>query len=234
MSDVNYTSLHEIRREAGLYKQTSDTRVAGEVDGTNRTFYTNQVPIIDRNNDDVVTTADVSAFAGDIPVIVQAVDAPTGAVTLANAPEAGKEIMLAYEFSNIEDAEIEKRRRSAQTWLNGRVKGVYNLATVTVDNFPAIWEDVVRLYAGGLLQITDWGTNADTDGSSKDGYKKLAQAKEMLNDWISDLEGGSDGSDPNQIARTASFASDGNIVPRAKGGRFPGCDPEREFWNKRC
>lgn len=235
MSDVNYTSLHEIRREAGLIKQTTDTRVAGVIDGTNRTFYTNNTPIIDRNNDDEVTTADVTAFVDDIPVIVQAVDRNSGAVTLANPPAStAKEVFLAYEFSGVDDEEITKRRKTAQNWLNGKVAGVYNTNTITAENFPAIWEDIVRLYAGGLLQISDYGANADTDGSSKDGYKKLAQAKSMLEDWIGDLSGGNDGNDPNALSRTGSFASDGDFVGRQKGGRFPGCDPEREFWNKRC
>lgn len=234
MSTVNYTSLHEIRREAGLIKQTTDTRVAGEVDGTNRTFYTNNTPIIDRNNDDEVTTADVTAFVDDIPVIVQAVDRNSGAVTLANAPATDQTVLLAYEFSGVDDEEITKRRHTAQNWLNSKVSSVYNTATITPENFPAIWEDIVRLYAGGLLQISDYGANADTDGSSKDGYKKLAQAKAMLEDWISDLSGGSDGTDPNALSRTASFASDGDHVGRRKGGLYPGCDPERMFWNKRC
>lgn len=234
MSTVNYTSLHEIRREAGLIKQTTDTRVAGAIDGTNRTFYTNNTPIIDRNNDDEVTTADVTAFVDDIPVIVQAVDRNSGAVTLANAPAAeAKEVFLAYEFSGVDDEEIVKRRHTAQNWLNGKVASVYNTQTVTPENFPAIWEDIVRLYAGGLLQISDYGANADTDGSSKDGYKKLAQAKSMLEDWISDLSGGNDGNDPNALSRSASFASDGDFVNRQRGGFRGETTRESEFWNKR-
>lgn len=232
MSDVNYTSLHEIRQEAGIIKKLTDTRVAGVVDGSNRTFYTNNSPIIDRNGDDEVTTADVTAFVNDIPVIVQAVDPATGAVTLASAPAIGTKVLIAYEFSALDDAEVAKRRKTAQDWLNGRVASVYNLAVVTITNYPPVWADVIRLYAGGLLQVSDYGANADTDGSSKDGYKKIGLAEKMLGDWISTIGGGTDGSDPNAKTRTGSFSSDGDFVGRRRGGIYQGHDREREFWNK--
>ena len=234
MSTINYTSLHEIRREAGLVRQTTDTRVAGEVDGANRSFYTNQTPIIDRNNDDVVTTADVSAFVDDVPAIVQAVDAETGAVVLVTPPEVGKEVALAYEFSAASDSEVAKRRSNAINWLHRREKAYYNLAAIDSANFPDAWEDAVRLRAAGFLQISDWGTNIDTDGTSKDGYEKIKLAGRIIDEWIAD-QNGTDPDDPNAVgASNASFASDGDFVGRRKGGGFPGCDPERMFHNKRC
>lgn len=231
MSTINYTSLHEIRREAGLVRQTTDTRVAGVADGANREFYVNQTPIIDRNNDDVVTTADVTAFVDDQPVVVSSVDAESGTVVLANPPADGADVSIAYEFSAASDSEVAKRRDNAQSWLHRRVKSRYNLNLVTLENFPDAWEDAVRLRAAGFLQISDWGTNIDTDGSSKDGYEKIKLATQIIDEWLKSDEG-TDPNDPNAIgANSAAFASDGDFVGRRKVG-FPGIDPEREFFNK--
>ena len=232
MAQINFTSLHEIRREAGLIQQTTDTRVAGAVDGVNQSFVVNQLPIIDRNNDDEVTQADVMAFVDDLPVIVQQVEPATGVVVLASAPETGSRVSIAYEFSAAHDTEIIKRRSSAQSWLRRMVKAYYNLSLVTADNFPDAWEDAVRLRAAGMLQISDWGTNQDTDGSSKDGYKKIELATQLINEWIEN-QTGSDPEDPNAKNTSSSFTSDGDMVGRKQFGNFSGRDRERFFWNKR-
>lgn len=232
MSAKNFTSLHDIRREAGLLRQTTDKHVIGEVDGANRVFYASQAPIVDRDGDDEVTKADVTAYVDDDAVAVESVDAATGAVVLVKAPKPNARVILAYEFSAIEQAEIERRRKSAENWLKRKVSRVYNWATLDMANFPDVWEDAVRLYAAALLQISDWGTNVDVDGSSKDGYMKLKTAKEMLDEWVEDVAN-LDPTDPNIVAATSgAFASDGDLVGRIKGSRAP-LGPEAEFFNKR-
>ena len=232
MSAKNFTSLHDIRREAGLLRQTTDKHVIGEVDGANRVFYASQAPIVDRDGDDEVTKADVTAYVDDDAVAVESVDAATGAVVLVKAPKPNSRVILAYEFSAIEQAEIERRRQSAEDWLKRKVSRVYNWAALDMANFPDVWEDAVRLYAAALLQISDWGTNVDVDGSSKDGYMKLKTAKQMLDEWVEDAAN-LDPTDPNIAAATSgAFVSDGDLVGRIKGNRAP-LSPEVEFFNKR-
>lgn len=232
MSAKNFTSLHDIRREAGLLRQTTDKHVIGEVDGANRVFYASQAPIVDRDGDDEVTKADVTAYVDDDAVAIESVDAATGAVVLAAAPKPNARVILAYEFSAIEQSEIERRRQSAEDWLKRKVSRVYNWAALDMANFPDVWEDAVRLYAAALLQISDWGTNVDVDGSSKDGYMKLKTAKQMLDEWVEDAAN-LDPTDPNIAAATSgAFASDGDLVGRIKGNRAP-LNPEVGFFNKR-
>ena len=147
-------------------------------------------------------------------------------------PVPSSRVILAYEFSAIEQAEIERRRKSAENWLKRKVSRVYNWATLDMANFPDVWEDAVRLYAAALLQISDWGTNVDVDGSSKDGYMKLKTAKQMIDEWVEDAAN-LDPTDPNIAAATSgAFASDGDLVGRIKGNRAP-LSPEVEFFNKR-
>lgn len=232
MSAKNFTSLHDIRREAGLLRQTTDKHVIGEVDGANRVFYASQAPIVDRDGDDEVTKADVTAYVDDDAVAVESVDAATGAVVLVKAPKPNSRVILAYEFSAIEQAEIERRRQSAEDWLKRKVSRVYNWAALDMANFPDVWEDAVRLYAAALLQISDWGTNVDVDGSSKDGYMKLKTAKNMIDEWVEDAAN-LDPTDPNiAAASSGAFVSDGDLVGRIKGNRAP-LSPEVEFFNKR-
>ena len=130
MSAKNFTSLHDIRREAGLLRQTTDKHVIGEVDGANRVFYASQAPIVDRDGDDEVTKADVTAYVDDDAVAVESVDAATGAVVLVNAPKPNARVILAYEFSAIEQAEIERRRKSAENWLKRKVSRVLQLGDI--------------------------------------------------------------------------------------------------------
>jgi hypothetical protein len=83
------------------------------------------------------------------------------------------------------------------------------------------------------LQISDYGANVDTDGSSKDGYKKLAQARTMLDDWVSDQTGGG-GDDPNSISTAPGKASDGNLYHRHKFDSQGDINTsESEWWNHR-
>lgn len=236
MATVHFASLYEIRKEAGLDLKLSDDRVSGEVDGNNRSFFTSRIPLVDRNGDDNITPADVLAFVDGVNVPVDSVVPATGEVVLTTAPAAGKTVMLDYVTGEVPDSDIDKRRTSAEDWLRRKVQNVYDLVALDAMQTPAypnLWTDAVRLYAAALLQISDYGANVDTDGSSKDGYKKLGEAKKMLEDWIGDQAGGA--SDPNSKTTGAvASRSDGNIMHRHKFGK--GGDlhtSESEWWNHR-
>ena len=234
MPTIHFATIYEIRKEAGLDLKLSDDRVSGVVNGTNKDFYTTRIPIVDRDNDDIVTIADVLAYVNGVNVAVTAVDSTTGKVTLAVAPANGTSVMLDYVTSEIPDAYIIKRRDSAEKWLRRKVRNVYDLENMDTGSvYPVEWSDATRLYAGGLLQISDYGANVDTDGSSKDGYKKLAQARTMLDDWISDQTSGG-GDDPNAKSAGVGKASDGNLYHRHKFDSQGDINTsESEWWNHR-
>lgn len=236
MSAVNYITLKDIRVEAGMQNREHDQTVSGDVDGVNTDFYTNQTPLVDRGGDDLVTIADVTAFVDGSAVTISAIDTTTGLVRLTAAPALGTEVTLDYIWSPVDDDLMNDLRDEAQAWLNKRVKAYIDLTTVTAENYPPEWRTICRLWAGAMIIIRDYGSGTDTDGSSKDGYKKLGAAKSLLAEWIAEQSGSSDPTDEALTPQTANVVSDGNIFPRVTGmdAGLGGCDPELEFHNKRC
>lgn len=236
MSAVDYITLKDIRVEAGMQNREHDQTVSGDVDGVNTDFYTNQTPLVDRGGDDLITVADVTAFVDGSAVPVSVIDPITGLVRLQTAPNEGEGVTLDYVWSPIDDDLLTDLRVEGQAWLNKRVKAYIDMSTVTADNFPAEWRTIVRLWCGAMIIIRDYGSGTDTDGSSKDGYKKLQAAKDLLAEWISEQSGSTDPDDHSKTPQASNVVSDGNIFPRSTdlANDFNGCDPELQFHNKRC
>lgn len=235
MSAVNYITLKDIRVEAGMQNREHDQEVSGDVDGVNTDFYTNQTPLVDRGGDDLVTVADVTAFVDGSAATITAIDATTGLVRLQTAPNEPSAVTLDYVWSPVDDDLLNDLRDEACSWVNRRVKKYIDLTTITANNFPPEWRTAARLWAGAMIIIRDYGSGSDTDGSSKDGYKKLGAAKQVLQDWIDDYSG-TNGEDDAVAPTGPTVVSDGNIFPRSTDlqNDFGGCDPELQFHNKRC
>lgn len=235
MSAVNYITLKDIRVEAGMQNREHDQEVSGDVDGVNTDFYTNQTPLVDRGGDDLITVSDVTAFVDGSAVPISVIEPLTGLVRLQSAPDEGQSVTIDYVWSPVDDELMTDLRIEAISWVNRRVKKYIDLTTITADNFPPEWRTAARLWAGAMIIIRDYGSGTDTDGSSKDGYKKLGAAKSVLQDWIDDYSGTNNEEDA--VAPTGpTVVSDGNIFPRSTdlSNDFGGCDPELQFHNKRC
>lgn len=213
MSAPQAATLLAIRREAGLHHQKIKEVPGGVRDGANQVFTTQRVYLVDRNADDTFTLADVVAYVDDLPVAISAVDGSSGAVTLTVAPASGTAVKLTYAYSVLSDVEATQYRKEATDWLRTAIRSqvppaVYD--AYTADTYPSIFSTIVRLYCAGLLLIRDYGSSADTDLTSKDGYKKLQLAKSMLNDWLMETADDSETATPV----TGSMKTDGNLFPR--------------------
>ena len=57
-----YASLQAIREGVGLQSRVENGELSGDADGTNKAFVTERRPVVDRNNDDVVGTEDVTVY----------------------------------------------------------------------------------------------------------------------------------------------------------------------------
>lgn len=235
MSAVNYITLKDIRVEAGMQNREHDQAVSGDVDGVNTDFYTNDTPLVDRGGDDLVTVSDVTAFVDGSAVPVSVIDATSGLIRLQTAPNEGQAVTVDYVWSPVDDQLMTDLREEAISWVNRRVKKYIDLTTITAENFPPEWRTAARLWAGAMIIIRDYGSGTDTDGSSKDGYKKLGAAKSALQDWIDDYSG-TNGEEDAVAPTGPTVVTDGNIFPRSTdlANDFDGCDPELQFHNKRC
>ena len=227
MATINYTTLQDIREEAGLQKRVNGESPAGVIDGANKDFYVKQKYIVDRDySDDGPQPGDVTAYVNDIAVEVSAIDATTGKISLTDAPAGGTKVKIDYQFSVLSDEGATKRRTEANGWINRRVKNVVNLADLS-DDAIADFGMIARLYSAALLLIRDYGSSADTDLSSKDGYKKLQTARELLSEYVGDMANDNDAPEPESV----SSRSDGNIFARNTDLSADGPSRDDEFFN---
>ena len=80
---------------------------------------------------------------------------------------------------------------------------------------------ITRLWAAGLLLARDYGYNTDVELSSKDGYKKIEEAKSLLEDFYK--EGGACGS--NSEGQQETSGGSGAVIAGSDGDMFvkPSC-----------
>lgn len=234
----HYATRQAIRKESGRQHRISAERPSGVVDGVNTDFYTARKYLVDRNDDDVLNASDVVAYVDGSAVPVSGVNQDTGLIQLTTAPGAGKVITADYQFSELSDSDIDEVRAEAEDWLTRRVKGYVDVTQfvshlpitdpVKVDNYPKVFSTVVKLYAAALILIRDYGSGADTDLTSKDGYKKLGVAKSMLSDWIAEIT--EDGS--SVAAARPTGRNDGTIFRRSRDLEADSPDKDDRFMRK--
>lgn len=206
-----YATLQEIRQEAGVQHLKENDAVTGDANGSNVDFYTNELVVVDGNHDDVLDASDIVVYVNDVVATVSAVVQDTGKITMQTAPANGATVTARYWFSRLNDATVAKVRKEATYYVRRMAGSVYNLdSIVNDDTLPPEFTTAVRLYAGGLLLIQDYGSGADTDETSKDGYKKIAAAKKIIKEFIEEYA-----DDSGSIsATTVSSTRDGNVFPR--------------------
>lgn len=235
MNNLHFETITNIRRDAGLHRAVeamtggSRANIVGNIDGVNKRFIIPDVPIVDMNNDDIVDINDMRAWVNGEEVEVEEVDEHKGVVTLVNAPKSNSELIIRYVTSQAPDDYIRDMREKVERWLVDCIKHVYDIDAVTARGvFPNEWANIVRLRTAGYIQIQDWGTNTDTDGTSKDGYKKLEMSKQLLDDWLEAIKK----SDDNNVllnAQVSVMVSDSNVFgrnsfrPRSNSSRSDEC-----------
>lgn len=207
---MSYTSLQAIREMAGVQNLRVSETPAGTVDGSNKNFYVSKLPLVDTQYvaNGGIQASDVIFYDDGVPVTVNSVTAATGLIVLASAPATSSVVKVNYSYSSVSDARVIQVRNEAESWLNTRVASVVDVDTLSPT--PAVFATITDLYAAGLILIRDYGSSADTDLSSKDGYKKMEMAQKLLDEYIKDKENDSDSTSDSAIAVTG----DGNIFER--------------------
>lgn len=234
VSELDYSSLQDIREEAGHQHLNKLETLSGLANGSNSNYYVKRTYIVDSNYNDVLnvdtSTGDVVVYVNDEAVEVSAIDPNTGKVTLANAPPNGATVLGTYYHSSISDAKVAKYRKEAISYVQRKINGIINFGEWTDETIPPIVQTVVRIYAAGLILIRDQGLNADTENTSKDGYKRLSTAKSLLQEFIDEESGG--GASTARVSVKAR--SDGNIFPRDRdlSGLYSSSTTTDEFMRK--
>ena len=212
--DRDYSSYQDIREEAGHHHLVKTEIPTGTVDGANTVFSVGRTYIVDRNYND---TIDVGAVDGDVivyddgvAVVVSAVNATTGIITLDSAPATSSKILISYAYSVLSDLKVDKYRAEAIDYVHRKINGIIDFGAWESADVPRLVQTVVRLFAAGLILVRDQGLNTDTENSSKDGYKKIATAKSLLQEYLDEVSDAA-----GSTSRVSAVGiSDGNIFPR--------------------
>lgn len=217
-TDLDYSSLQDIREESGHQHIVKLETPSGLVNSSNTVFTVGRTYIVDRDYDDTIDVAtasgDVIVYDDNVAVTVNAVDTTTGVITLGAAPATSSVILVTYAYSLLSDVKVGKYRDEAIDYVHRKVNGIIDFGAWTnaddSTGVPGIVQTVVRIYAAGLILIRDHGLNADGENTSKDGYKRLATAKSLLSEYLEEV-----GSSAGASTRTtATSRSDGNIFYR--------------------
>ena len=213
-TDLDYSSLQDIREESGNQHIVKLETPSGAVNGSNTVFTVGRTYIVDRDYDDTIdvgtASGDVIVYDDAVAVSVSAVDTTTGVITLGAAPATNSVMLVTYAYSLLSDASVVKYRDQAIDFVQRKMSGIINYGAWEGADVPPIVQTIVRIYAAGLILIRDHGLNTDTENSSKDGYKRLTMAKSLLDDYVaeaSDVAG-------STTRVTATSRSDGNIFSR--------------------
>lgn len=220
-----YVSKKTVRKEAGFHNIERKQLLAGVANGVNTVFATEGTPIVDNTDDDLVTIADIIVYVNDVVVTVSAINATTGAVTLASPPANEAVVLATYAHSQIEDADVEAVIEEADEMIDGVIGDYIDLPLAVDSKFIKRARLISKYFASGFLLVRDYGSFADTEETSKDGFKKIEQATEWLNSLKSDLANES----ATLRTRTASVRSDGKIFKREFEA---GIDPVDKFMRK--
>jgi hypothetical protein len=249
MATVPYVTRQAVREEAGFQHVEENGSLTGVINGTNKVFMTEHKPIVDRDHSNTTNTEDVTVYVDGAPADVEILDDVAGVITLDTAPGEDVQLMtILYHHSQLSDAYVDQKISEATSIVHKalRANGIAYPFDTEVDAqalyYPAI-QYIVVLYAAGMALVRDYGSSADTEETSKDGYKKLATAKSELMKLIEDLvkddlipNSGTDGS-----GGTVEVTNQGVIFPNLSGNLVDGerqgfggraADPHEAFFRK--
>jgi len=211
--DLDYSSLQDIREESGQHHLAKTETPTGLVNGSNTIFTVGRTYIVDRNYNDTIdvgVSGDVIVYDDGVAVSVATVDTTTGVITLTGAPVADSVMRITYAYSQLSDAAVTKYRNEAISWVQRKLTGIIDYTIWTDTTIPDEIKTIVRNYAAAWILIKDQGFNTDTENSSKDGYKRLTVAKDMLMEYLDEVSSASGSS----VRVTVSSRSDGNLFYR--------------------
>lgn len=232
---MSYTSVQAIRESAGLLSHSNNETPKGAIDSSNRDFVVARRPIVDSNYDDDVDATDVNVFVNGIPVLVSAVDATTGKVTLTTAPATGTKVTIDYCFSPITDDYTSGKQEEADSWVNMILKtaDVYPALSLPLNPVPGVVSTAAELYAAGIILTRDWGNRVDSEQTSKDGAGKVKQARALLADYIAGIVADlryQNRSQTNQV----ETASDRDVFDREYRDNNFDCNADDQFMRRQC
>lgn len=192
-------SLTAIIREAGLYHR----QMLEFNDVNSKVISLGDFIMADIDGDGIVGIEDVAVLVdGEVAEVVE-VDGVNALVTVSRPIQSGQSVVVKFASSGVELDYVETVRGEA---LGEIIAGVPCAAAWSDDYIPLLGY-IQRLLAAGMLLIRDYGFNEDIQGTSKDGYKKIALANKKMEALVNSVCG------DQQSANAQGFAGrdDGDL-----------------------
>lgn len=217
--EVVYETTLNILREAGFVQEQTDENVVA--DGA--VIHLAHGNLISPTKDNAVATADdILVLVDGVSVTVSGIEPVKGVITLAAAPAKGASISVKYYYAPIAVDFVKICRQDVQCAINTKMRGVDPCAPYTTENLPYCVRLITRLWAAGLIMAKAYGYVTDDALEAKDGYKKIEEAKSLLEDLYSiggACEGDGDGQLDNHGGTGAVKAEDdGDLFKKPNEG----------------
>jgi hypothetical protein len=178
---ANYVTLQEVREQAGL-QQKERGESLGTGDGSNTIFYTGNTPVVDANYSDSVTVADLVVYVAGTSVTISAIVASNGKITLAVAPANGAAVTGDYDWSEIEDAVVQKYLDEAHNLIISALSKSYTISDLDT-NTPKLLLLIEKKLAAGLMLDKEYSVGGDETEDMR-GARWIKWAEKQIQDIV--------------------------------------------------
>jgi len=205
-----YETTLNILKEAGFVLRVNKEQPTLVATNRVQTAFGN---LISATNDTAVPAlTDVKLYKNGSAVTVISIPSATDGILQTSATLAASDtIEVDYHYSPVDPAYVAHIRDDVEYMIYQRVRTIDPCAPYTTE-VPAAVTMITRLWTAGLLLAREYGYNTDNEQSSKDGYKKIEEAKQLLEDFIA--HGGNCGEDAT--SGTVEAVSDKNLFPEPR------------------
>lgn len=171
----------------------------------------NIVPMKFGESDAEMTTSDVDVRINGEKVEVKEVDTEQGLIELSDAAKIGGEVRVSYKYSGVELEYVKTTRDDVENLVQSKLRTLGNCQRLKEDGVLRQLRAIVRLWAGGLLLSREYGYNTDTEQTSKDGYRKIEEARTLLQELYDNLQLNCGSDDTNGGSGSVITASEGDL-----------------------
>lgn len=115
---MKYASIKDLRTYLGFHPiKVEDEWLSGDVDGSNREFYTQNKPLVDFDYDGEVID-DVKVLVDGSEATIESIDKETGKIVLASAPASGSTVAATYYWHPFGDSELQMAIEAAESEID--------------------------------------------------------------------------------------------------------------------
>ncbi len=178
----NYVSNQEVREQAGFQHKERAIALTGTVDGSNKVFNvpSNNLPIVDRDYDGGVDTAEVVVYGNGTSTAVAAVVADSGKITLVAAPPTGNTMTGDFDWSLLDNTVLGNYIDQAHALVLSKLHEVYSLP---LSETPDVVKLIEKKLAAGLILDKEYSVGGDETEDTR-GRRWIKWAEEKLDEIV--------------------------------------------------